>query len=315
MAELKGFTCGGNASNPEDYQKAKDYALEVINSGKYSLLPNYANLFKKDFYNSSESVFELMAKGGSKTPDYWIEVTVSQGSLWNDWFAPRFFDRTKPVDNRLFAFNGWGFNIPTNVPDLTRTADGGGNGLTIGTTIVELFSVADSVRRRASILDTYKYFVSESPEGGADNLSSYNIKKYMNPINNYVNIGNADDHYYVLRYADVLLMFAEAENEVSGPTGAAYNAINQVRNRCKMPNLSSGLSKDQFLDSVYLERRLELCFEGHRWFDLQRRPLRLEKAMHNHGKKGFQLCRNMYWPLNQRVIELSSGAYQQNFGY
>src|SRR5437762_7523799 len=65
----------------------------------------------------------------------------------------------------------------------------------------------------------------------------------------------------ILRYADVLLVFAEAQNEVSGPTAAAYDAINQVRTRSNVPNLTLGLSQAQFRDSVWLERRHELYGE------------------------------------------------------
>jgi hypothetical protein len=74
----------------------------------------------------------------------------------------------------------------------------------------------------------------------------------------------------VLRYAEVLLAFAEAENEVSGPTAAAYGAINQVRTRSSVANLKLGLSQAQFRDSVWLERRHELFGEFHEWFDLKR---------------------------------------------
>ena len=74
----------------------------------------------------------------------------------------------------------------------------------------------------------------------------------------------------VLRFADVLLIYAETLNEVnSAPTDAAYGAINEVRKRAGLINLT-GLDKDTFRKAVYLERRLELFGEGHRWFDLIR---------------------------------------------
>ena len=74
----------------------------------------------------------------------------------------------------------------------------------------------------------------------------------------------------ILRYADVLLMYAEALNEVgNGPTADAYAALNKVRTRAGLTALS-GLSYAQFKDAVLLERRLELVFEGHRRFDLVR---------------------------------------------
>lgn len=85
------------------------------------------------------------------------------------------------------------------------------------------------------------------------------------------NPNNTDINWVLLRYADVLLMRAEAENEVyDGPTTAAYSAINQVRNRVGLANLPAGLSKAQFFDSLKVERLHELAFEGWRKFDLIR---------------------------------------------
>jgi hypothetical protein len=74
----------------------------------------------------------------------------------------------------------------------------------------------------------------------------------------------------ILRYADVLLMYAEALNEAgNGPTAEAYAALNRVRTRAGLAALS-GLSYQAFKEAVWLERRLELTFEGHRRFDLVR---------------------------------------------
>lgn len=73
----------------------------------------------------------------------------------------------------------------------------------------------------------------------------------------------------VFRYAEVLLIIAEADNEANGPTGDAYEAINELRGRAGLPPLG-GLSQGQFRDSVRLERELELCMEGKRRFDLVR---------------------------------------------
>ena len=72
----------------------------------------------------------------------------------------------------------------------------------------------------------------------------------------------------LLRYADVLLMHAEAINELNnGPNDAAYLSINEVRSRAGVPNLTEGLNYDQFLDSLFSELRKEFIFEYHGWFD------------------------------------------------
>ncbi len=92
------------------------------------------------------------------------------------------------------------------------------------------------------------------------------INKYNHP-HSIRNITN--DNWPALRYADVLLMLAEAINEVEGPTGEAYMYLNEIRERAGLSPIN-GLSQDAFRTAVLAERRIELAFENHRWFDLKR---------------------------------------------
>lgn len=92
------------------------------------------------------------------------------------------------------------------------------------------------------------------------------ISKYYHP---HTIRGRTDDNWPVLRYADVLLMLAEAINEQGGPTAEAYDYLNQVRTRAGLAPLS-GLDQAAFREAVLKERRIELAFENHRWFDLKR---------------------------------------------
>lgn len=94
-----------------------------------------------------------------------------------------------------------------------------------------------------------------------------------------------DDNWPVLRYADVLLMLAEAINEESGPTGEAHNYLNQVRERAGIEPVN-GLSQEAFRKAVLHERRIELAFENHRWFDLKRTktPEELAEFLNDHGE-------------------------------
>src|SRR5690606_20471558 len=91
------------------------------------------------------------------------------------------------------------------------------------------------------------------------------------------NIQDADNNFILSRYADVLLMFAEADNEVNGPTEAAYNALNMVRRRAFGVALDqssvydvAGLSPEEFRQAVWDERFREFPLEGLHWFDLKR---------------------------------------------
>ncbi|MEX2511512.1 MAG: RagB/SusD family nutrient uptake outer membrane protein [Cyclobacteriaceae bacterium] len=93
---------------------------------------------------------------------------------------------------------------------------------------------------------------------------------YINKYNHPHQIrGITNDNWPVIRYSDVLLMLAEALNEANGPSGEAYGYLNEVRERADLDPLE-GLSKDAFREAVLHERRIELAFENHRWFDLKR---------------------------------------------
>lgn len=92
---------------------------------------------------------------------------------------------------------------------------------------------------------------------------------------------NSDLNWSLIRYADVLLTYAEASNEVSGPGAKAYEAINLIRKRAQLPELA-GLSASQFQEATWRERWYELCFENITWFDM----VRLHKAF-NLTTKGF----------------------------
>lgn len=82
----------------------------------------------------------------------------------------------------------------------------------------------------------------------------------------------SDQDWIYLRYADVLLMYAEAQNEAGGPDAGVYDAVNAVRNRpgVDMPGLPTGLSRDAMRAAIRHERRIELALEGQRYFDLKR---------------------------------------------
>ncbi|MUH36985.1 RagB/SusD family nutrient uptake outer membrane protein [Zobellia amurskyensis] len=97
--------------------------------------------------------------------------------------------------------------------------------------------------------------------------------------------GRPDDNWPVFRYADVLLMLAEAINETSGSTNESLGYLNQVRERAGLDPVS-GLSQDQLKDAIRHERRIELAFENHRWFDLKRTftPSELVTFLNAHGE-------------------------------
>ncbi|WP_411031224.1 RagB/SusD family nutrient uptake outer membrane protein [Spongiimicrobium sp. 3-5] len=124
-----------------------------------------------------------------------------------------------------------------------------------------------------------------------------------------------------LRYADVLLMLAEAENAINGPTAIAYEAVNQVRRRAFGDNLNdlpAGLSQQEFLEAILKERSLELCFEGHRKDDLVRTQ-QLQSVVESFNLSNPQNTKNYephkyIWPIPQEELNFNQGA-TQNPGY
>ena len=99
--------------------------------------------------------------------------------------------------------------------------------------------------------------------------SGYYQKKRLNPdaAPGSDASGQNDVSY---RYAEVLLNYAEAQNEAVGPDQSVYDAINRIRNRSSLPNLETGLSKEEMRDAIHKERRVELCFENKRYLDNKR---------------------------------------------
>ncbi len=109
--------------------------------------------------------------------------------------------------------------------------------------------------------------------------SGYYQKKRLNP-DAAPGTDASGQNYVFYRYAEVLLNYAEAQNEAAGPDGSVYEAINKLRARSELPALPDGLTKDQMREAIYRERRVELCFEDKRHLDNKR----LAKAEQIMGK-------------------------------
>jgi hypothetical protein len=122
-------------------------------------------------------------------------------------------------------------------------------------------------------------FPNERDRNKVVDLGGYFIYKHFDNVAQ-TSSANSDLNWPVIRYADVLLMYAEASNEVGGPSAKAYEAVNAIRTRAELPALA-GLTKDTFREAVWAERWHELCFENITWFDMAR----LRKAYNVTTKK------------------------------
>lgn len=253
---------------------------EVIDLNVYTLLPVYADIFKPSNANNKESIFEVQYKAGG----------FGLGSSWTSRFLPR---GELPI---ILGIAGAGVDRNTPTPTMANSYE------------VKNNVIAD--RRYYASMDTG--YVNKAGKFVKVNY----IKKYLYPQPDFQ---NSDVNWPVLRYADVLLMYAEALNEVgNGPTAEAYSYINQVRARAGLGPLS-GLDYNGFKLAMEHERQVELAFENHRWFDLLRTGRALT-VMNAHFAalnrsdivvKEYQLL----YPVPQNQIDVNPDMISQNPGY
>jgi len=138
------------------------------------------------------------------------------------------------------------------------------------------------------------------------------------------NWGDSPLNFIVFRYADVLLMYAEAKNEVSGPDNTVYDAINQVRARAgvNMPAITTGKSQAEMRTIIQHERRIELAFEGTYYSDIRRWGIaaqlmegRVIKNIAGQQLDVWHFKDALYlWPISQDEIDLNP-KIKQNPGY
>ncbi|WP_266368375.1 RagB/SusD family nutrient uptake outer membrane protein [Tellurirhabdus rosea] len=206
--------------------------------------------------------------------------SIGEGSGFANAYAP------ENSGNAVIQFGGGGNNQPT--------AD-----------LIQAYEPGD-LRRDVSLATSYV--------NSAGRRIDYNfVRKYADqPITN----GDSEDNWPVLRYADVLLMYAEALNE-SGQTAAALPFLNQVRRRAGLPNKTIS-AQAEMRTALEQERRVELAFEGHRWFDLLRTgralPVLQAKAQAI-GIKTALTANNLIFPVPQSQIDINKTKIQQNPGY
>lgn len=175
---------------------------------------------------------------------------------------------------------------------------------------------------------------------GKDNWNTsktgYNLRKFMddkNPIDNPWDVAGLQPWIY-FRYAEILLNYAEAQNEASGPDASVYDAVNTIRRRAVMPDLPLGLSKDEMRISIRRERQVELAYEEHRFYDVRRWKIAevtenvpaygitITKTGNNftYDKKvaldGRKFEQQHYWlPIPRAEILSSNNKLEQNPGY
>lgn len=290
----------------KNWPKVLELCNEIVSDGQYSLVPKFYDVWKEGMNgagkNSVESIFEMQATiGQNNTPDYgtaWgTSQNVRQGGATQTWNL------------------GWGWNTPTQ-------------------NLVSSWSGTDP-RKDMTVLYSGQFDGAQAKGGYGATLPPYNKDSLGKP--NYLDqpywnkkvysdpemrafvggTGNAGwINHRILRYADVLLMLAEAANETGdGATAAAR--LEEVRARARnsgtdptaLPYIAY-TSQSQMRTAIKNERRWEFAMEGYRFYDL----VRWGDASTVLGSLGYQ-PRNEWYPIPQPAIDLSGGVLVQNPNY
>lgn len=270
--------------NMEDYTSCIQYCNDIIESGNYQLWPTFDEVFRIPNTNGIETLFNVGFGTANNSITFW---EVGQ---FNVRLLPR------ELSSEIPGINAQGWQVPTQ----------------------HLFDSFDDLDRRKKVT-----FISsvEQPNGGTLEIEPH-IRKYWDEITEPLG-GNTENDFPYLRYADILLILAEAINEQSGgPNTEAYEAINTVRRRARfdgtqeqnvLPDLTN-LNYEQFRDAILEERRKEFVAEGHRWLDLVRFDKLTELVPL--AKPGVQPQPfHRLFPIPQDEIDLNQNLLPQNPGY
>lgn len=259
-ATLLGLVQLTNGNNGE----AEAALRRVVNSGEYSLLPNYADLWGAENENNDESVFEIQYKAGGQ----------GTGSSFTEYFSPD------------FSVSGGvgGGNAPQTLTDDALAA----------------FEEEDERYFGGS----FGWTTPDDPEDDPDEyLSKYDGVQF--------DAFDADNNFVVFRYADVLLMLAEA----LGDTPEAHGLVNQVRQRAGLTTPVESLP-GTFEEKLLLERRREFVGENKRWPDLKRFGVAREVlAAQLSEEENLSYTADdirLFYPIPQREIDSAPGELEQN---
>ncbi len=277
----------------EYYNLASQKLLEVISDSKYSLVSSYKDMFDVTKKNSKESLFEIQYKKGSPN--------AATGSPWNNNFAPRFSDKEV-----VLVGDKGGVNAPTG--DMSKAYETG------------------DPRKFISMRDGWK-----NAKTGAFENDKY-VCKYYDIATSGTDNGN---NWIELRLADIYLMHAEALVRTNGDKSVALSYLNKIRQRARNttgdPNIikPADLLKDYslgdfpndqaFLMAIEKERRVELAFENHRWFDLVRTGRAKDVMITEQIADGYPSFnwddKMLTYPIPMTVMQSNPGKIIQNKGY
>lgn len=280
----------------ENWAEAATAAQQLMGMG-YSLFGNYRDLFREANENNKEVIFDVQFK------------SPEQGNYFGLYLAS-------------YTIGGWSSIVPLkNLVDDYEMIDGKSIGQS------PLYDASQPYKNRDPRLKqtisvpgaTINGIVNHQGEFGG-----FMFKKYTEYDETGVFAGPSDAvgggvNAIIFRYAEVLLTYAEAKNEVSGPDQSVYDAINAVRTRpsVNMPVVPMGLSKEQMRQVIRHERRIELTLEGTRYSDIRRWKTAegILNGLADPGGVRVFASKDYLWPIPGREFDIKGSKLVQNPGY
>ncbi|WP_371813680.1 RagB/SusD family nutrient uptake outer membrane protein [Aquimarina sp. MMG015] len=266
----------------DKFTEAAD-VLDLVIAGPYDLVTDYNTIFEQEGENNIESVFEVQytdVEGAGFGCLQCSEGNVAVG-----------FNGIRNYSGPLFD-SGFSFNVPTQE-------------------VVDAFEVGD-IRLDVAILDIDAWAAAQGATFsiGFEHTGYFN-RKYIARQGD-LNTGDANltnpNNYRAIRFADVLLMAAEAHNRKSPSNdGQAQTYLNRVRTRAQLPDVT--VTGTALADAIYQERRVELVGEGHHFFDLVRTGRAAAEI------DGFVIGKHEVFPIPLIEIQLAGNRWEQNPGY
>jgi len=276
------------------WSEAAAAAGQVLGLG-YALFPNYRQLFMEANENNAEVIFDIQFS----SPDYVHSLNLNLDLQLN--IAP-----LPDLVNSYLMKDG----LPASVSPLYDPQEPYENR---DPRLLQTIVIPGYVFKGITAVDKRYY------------STGFGFKKYTTYEDNITyasDVTNSPLNIILLRYADVLLMYAEAKNEASGPDASVYEALNAVRRRAGIPDVQEGLTQSELREVIRLERRVELAGEGLYYNDIRRwktaetvnnQPIYNSKGVVIQNRS-FNKDRDYLWPIASVTIEQNPDL-EQNPGY